>query len=409
MIRADGRWHAAGALVLAAACSSASQPASRADGPAPPRADAAVVADAAEASASIGDAAMMGPDGASYATEDCTASAAGSLLCNTLRALPQTIGETGLFPAAPDFGKRPAGMRLYQPDPELWSDGMGKERYVLLPRGTRIDNSKPDGWSFPIGTVLIKTFFDDGPDGRRPIETRLIRRTTDAFFEYEYAVYQWNPDGKDARLLDIDGDRRTPVSITLAKVDAGKAFTHQIPSRMDCGKCHDASAMATSTSIIGFDELRLNGKLPGAARTQLEELVAAGLFTNPLPATPARINEADPLLLRIKTFIAGNCVHCHNGRNPGIVDFRPDVLADNAIGKKADSSGTTAPAGWLRVIPGNPEMSILFVQTSRKVPTGLNPMPPIGVAIPEPQSLADLKSWICGLPGGPKTPLAACR
>jgi len=51
------------------------------------------------------------------ATADCTSAGAGSLFCDTLRALPRTIKETRLFPMAPDFTKRPASLREYAPDP----------------------------------------------------------------------------------------------------------------------------------------------------------------------------------------------------------------------------------------------------------------------------------------------------
>jgi hypothetical protein len=344
------------------------------------------------------------PNASPFATDECAPGLAGTLLCDTLRPLPREMAETGLFPAAPDFTTRPAGLRAYQPRPELWSDGLAKERYLLLPRGARIDNRKADAWVFPVGTVIIKTFFDDGPGGRRPIETRLIRRTTDPFFEYDFAVYRWDLDGRNATLLDIQGDRRTPVMVT---VGGGKPSSHEIPSRIDCGKCHEPNAAVAST-FIGFDELRLNWTLPGATRTQLAEMAALGVLMAPLPAAPAQINEPDPVLREVMSFVMGNCVHCHNG-SQGIVDLRPNVFVANTIGLAPDSPGTTAPAGWKRVIPGDPARSVLHVQTSRMVPIGLNPMPPVGVAVAEPTSLARMKAWICGLPGAPRPPLAACR
>jgi hypothetical protein len=335
---------------------------------------------------------------------DAAPAACASLACDTLRELPMTIKETGLFPAAPDFSQHPANVRAYSPSPELWSDGMAKERFIVLPAGKKIDNSKRDEWAFPVGTLLIKTFFSDGPNNtRKPIETRFIRKTTDPFFEYQYAVYQWNDAGTDATKLDIEGEHRTPVAITIK----GQTFMHVIPSQIDCGKCHEANGKVAQT-FIGFDELRLANKLPGAPATQLEDFAAAGFFTTAPPATPVQVTDPDPLLQRVKTFVTGNCVHCHNG-NDGIVDFRQNVFVANTVGKKADSPGTTPPANWLRVIAGNPDMSILYIQTTRKVPVGLNPMPPVGVAVAPVEPVADIKAWICKLQGGPTPPLAACR
>jgi hypothetical protein len=47
----------------------------------------------------------------------------------------------------------------------------------------------------PVGTVFVKTFFDDRPGASgttawRPIEIRLVRRTADPFAEFECAAYQ---------------------------------------------------------------------------------------------------------------------------------------------------------------------------------------------------------------------------
>ena len=327
---------------------------------------------------------------------DCTAAGPGSLLCNTLRPLPKTIKETGLFPGAPDFSKRPASLHEYLPDPPLWSDGLEKQRFLLLPEGSKIDNSDGKRWVFPVGTVFIKTFFDEGGAGgkTRPVETRFLRRIAgaDAFVEYDYAVYQWNADGTDASLLDIEG-KRTPVTITVKAL--GAPFAHDIPSRSDCGDCHKANAKVAST-FIGFDETRLNSRLTaGAPKTQLEDLAA--LFSAAPPAKPAEILDPDPRLQRIKRFVFGNCVHCHNGSR--VVDLHPELLVTNTVGKMADASGITPPAGWLRVVPGKPEMSILFVETRRTMlPAGLKPMPPVGVAVAQQEVVTDLKAWITALP-----------
>jgi hypothetical protein len=348
--------------------------------------------DAAAPEKDSGAADSAGPD-SGPATADCTAAGAGSIFCNTTGPLPKTIKETGLFPGAPDFSKRPASLREYVPDPPLWSDGLEKQRFLLLPQGTKIDNRDGKRWDFPIGTVFIKTFFDDGGAGHRPIETRIIRRIggPDAFDQYEYAVYKWNPEGTDAELLDLEAGR-TPVMITIKSL--GAPFTHLIPDRPDCEQCHASNGKVAQT-FIGFDELRLNSPGPTGAGKQLQDMAA--LFTQAPPAKPAEIADADARMLRIKRFAFGNCVHCHNGGR--LFDLHPEMLVANTVGKMADASGIAPPAGWLRVVPGKPEMSILFVETrATALPTGLKAMPPVGVAVPQAESVTDLKAWIMSLP-----------
>lgn len=301
---------------------------------------------------------------------------------------------------------------------------MGKQRFILIPKGKKIDNSAKD-WIFPVGTIFIKTFFDDsGPGGKpRPIETRLIRRVGDtgAFTEYDFYLYQWNADGTDANLLlsDMDGmagdvNKELLVPITIKRtengqpfsVNNGQPFMHALPSRKDCGDCHEENAKHAQT-FIGFDELRLNSKLTSAStKTQLQTFSDAGVFMMPVPAAPLTIKESDPTLLRVKRFVMGNCVHCHYGP-PGQFDQHPDVFVMDTVNKPTEAEGIVPPAGWLRVVPGHPEKSVLFVQVQRtNLPpppkgtgmSGLRAMPPVGVTIADQQAVSDIGAWIMSLP-----------
>jgi hypothetical protein len=349
---------------------------------------------------------------------DCT-TAPATLFCQPLGAMPTSIKPTGLFPSAPDLTQHPAGMLEYVPDPPLWSDGMEKQRFVILPTGMKIDNSDRKRWSFPVGTIFVKTFFDDsGPQAApRPIETRLIRATMNA--QYEFFVYRWNADSTDATLVlnDIEGDinAEIPVSITINRVvngepfmlNGGQAFDHVLPSRNACGLCHEQNGMVAQT-FIGFDELRLNSKLAAAStKTQLQTFADAGVFSMPVPTDPTTISDASDdggRMLRIKRFAFGNCVTCHNGE--GQFDLHPDVLATNTVGKPTEAQSVMPPDGWLRVVPGDPTTSVLYVQLQRTMlPPAidgkrLRAMPPVGLAdvAVEQTALKDVFDWIAGLP-----------
>jgi hypothetical protein len=349
--------------------------------------------------------------------EDCTATPK-SLLCDPVQKMPKSIKDLGIFPSAPDFSKHPARLIEYVPDPPLYSDGMEKQRFLLLPKGKKIDNTNRKVWMFPEGTVFIKTFFDDAAGGKlRPIETRFIR--TGGVFEYEFFVYQWNATGTDAALVvsDIDGDINKDVSVPITishmedgkmlTINGGQPFQHTLPSRQACGNCHEESGMVGQT-FIGFDEIRLNSKFPATApKTQLQQLGDAGIFTTAVPATPTAITDANPLLLRVKRFVFGNCAHCHNGRT--VFNMAPDVFVANTVGKMTEAQSVVPPKGWLRVVPGSPDTSVVYVQAERtKLPppvvvdgmeTRLRPMPPVGVAdIAVPvDAVADLRAWIMSL------------
>jgi hypothetical protein len=310
------------------------------------------------------------------------------------------------------------------PDPPLWSDGLEKERFIILPVGKKIDNSNPTAWLFPVGTVLVKTFFDDGGVGGkpRPIETRFIRRvgTETDFVEYDYYLYQWNAEGTDATLVldDRNGDDQfaPTVKVTIKRmvdgkpfvINNGQPFDHTLPSRSMCGDCHRQNGVAFQT-FIGFDQTRLNWTLKDAGKTQLQEFQDAELFTSkPKPGDPPppRITDPDPTLLKVKRFVFGNCVHCHNDKGM-VFDMHPDRFVMNTVGQMTMAQSVQPPKNWLRVYPGMPEMSVVFVQARRTplpMPTTaggsrLRPMPPIGVSdlAADPDGVDALRTWITNL------------
>jgi hypothetical protein len=82
-------------------------------------------------------------------TTSCKPDQPNTLFCKPTGAMPKTIKETGLFPSAPDFSKRDPSLHEFAPSPELWSDGMGKQRFLLLPAGMKINNTDPKRWEFP--------------------------------------------------------------------------------------------------------------------------------------------------------------------------------------------------------------------------------------------------------------------
>jgi hypothetical protein len=364
-------------------------------------------------------------DAAPMAMEDCTPQLPKSLFCDPLGDMPKTLKETGLFPGAPDLNKRSPSLYEYVPDPPLWSDGMEKQRLLLLPKGKQIDNTDRKKWAFPDGTIFIKTFFDDGGTGgkARAIETRFIRQNNGS---YQFYVYKWNADGTDATLVvnDLDGiggdlnaDMAVPITIKRTvdgkpfSVNNGQTFMHTLPSYQACGGCHTENNNGGAQTFIGFDEMRLNSKLtPTSTKTQLEELADAKLFTAPIPSPAATITDNSNdggRLLRIKRFVFGNCVHCHNGKS--YFDLHPDMFVANTVGKPTNSQSVMPPKGWLRVVPGSPSTSVLYVQVQRtmlpppmgtgSMMTRLRPMPPVGVAdvAADQAALADLNAWILSL------------
>src|SRR5690349_20362108 len=63
---------------------------------------------------------------------------------------PMLLSETGLYSDIATRTLAP-GDAPFDVGFELWSDGAEKQRWLLLPEGTAIDDSDVDRWSFPTG------------------------------------------------------------------------------------------------------------------------------------------------------------------------------------------------------------------------------------------------------------------
>jgi len=87
-----------------------------------------------------------------------------------------------------------------------------------------------------------------------------------------------------------------------------------------------------------------------------------------------------------------------------MLDLHPDVFVTNTVNVAAEGAGIMPPDDtWKRVVPKQPEISVLFVQARRApLPNGpgvqMRAMPPIGVAIAPADPIADIESWINSLP-----------
>jgi hypothetical protein len=77
------------------------------------------------------------------------------------------------------------------------------------------------------------------------------------------------------------------------------------------------------------------------------------------------------------------------------------------VNQPTEAQSVMPPDGWLRVVPGSPETSVLYVQMQRTMlpeplpgMNSLRPMPPIGLndLAVEPTSLQDVYDWISALP-----------
>ncbi len=293
-----------------------------------------------------------------------------TLFDDPLAELPESMDEVGLFRRAGDWDAVPAGVEPYAPAWELWTSGSIKRRHVFVPEGEQVLRVG-ERLDFPPGTLLFKTFLypEQGSDDLRPIETRLLRMNAEA--EWEYAVYAWD-DATSATLID----NTEPI-----EVDTPGGGVHTIPATLDCRGCHESAF----TFALGWDDVQLADAAPA--------LVDAGMLAaDAVRSSP--IAGEDDLTRDMLGSLYANCVHCHNGSDgpSSSFDLRPDVAVANMVDTPTDSSATAA---GIRVVPGRPEESILFLAVSGETEDPeVKDMPPMGVDVRDDASIELLRTWI---------------
>lgn len=305
-----------------------------------------------------------------------------SLVREPLQAFPQRLSQVGLYADGADVSRTTRDALAYEPGYPLWSDGGHKARFLVLPLDSAIEAESAEQYTFPIGTLLFKTFSyytPDSPERMLPVETRVLRLSESG---WQYEVYAWDEPGTDAHLLDL---RRSEARLVLS--DRGDEFEHHIPSRLECRQCHESA----SSPALGLNELQL------ARSGDLAAL--AGRITPRPPEQPLAIDSGNATTDEVLGYFFANCVHCHNGGNGAAssFDLRPDVALDNVIDRDTESS---ASAAGIRVVPGAPEQSVLYQAMSGTGGSEVKDMPPIGVALRDAEGIALVHHWITTLPSG---------
>jgi hypothetical protein len=370
------------------------------------------------------------------------------------REFPRTLSASGAFARTAGYHPDPA-LLPYEVNSPLWSDGASKERHIGLPGEATIGYSEDGAWSFPEGTVLVKSFSLGG----RRIETRFLTLQENEWIGYSYA---WNESGTDATLVDAKGMTRT---------HGGQSW--YFPSRSDCMVCHSRAG----SFVLGVNTMQLNrdGQLEGlerlgvfrvnlldhlraqeAAWMQIGELrrrakqkapalppelrdridaslfgfsgldplesalqlgwliarreVTAALekeprFTSRLPRRPERLRRLSdpydataPLDARARSYLHANCAQCHVEAGGGNSAFEVHVGTPAERLKMFDVRPLHDAFGIAEariVAPGDPARSVLYHRVTRRGP---GQMPPLASSRVDERGAELLRQWIASLP-----------
>jgi len=315
--------------------------------------------------------------------------------------IPALLSQTGAFV---DAGRQIPirGLIPYDLIVAFWSDGAVKSRWVAIPND-KVKFSPTGEWTFPKGTVFVKTFdlATDAahPEVKRRLETRILVCDSDG--GVYGADYKWRPDLSDADLLKTSLTEEIPVKSATGGV--GKQ-TWYYPSPQDCLTCHNARA----GGVLGLKTRQMNHAFlypSGVSDNELRTWNHLGLFSpdisgtdlSTLPTLAAPADETRSLEDRARSYLDANCSHCH--RPQGTVAYF-DARYDTPLDKQELIDGPVLIDQGIdrpRVIaPHDIWRSIAFMRVNT---VGDIKMPPIGRETIDARGVALLQEWIAGMPG----------
>jgi uncharacterized repeat protein (TIGR03806 family) len=326
--------------------------------------------------------------------------------------LPLLLSQTGVFTNTPNMS--PAGGLIpYQPNVPLWSDGALKVRYLSVPNhggiitpDEQIAFAPTNTWTFPAGTVFVKTFElqtnETNANSLMRLETRLLVRDINGAV---YGVtYKWRLDNSDADLLATSLTQNIPITTAIGV----RTQAWYYPSPADCLTCHTTPA----NYVLGVNARQLNGNLtyPATGNTdnQLRTLNRLGLF-NPafdeaaitnFEKLSALTNLTASLQDRARSYLDANCAQCHQPGGTGTTfDGRYDtpLASQNII--NAAVAGNLGYDNAHVVTPEDVWRSILYDRMNTV--DGTIKMPPLARNLIDTNAVAVMAGWINSLPGTP--------
>jgi uncharacterized repeat protein (TIGR03806 family) len=301
-----------------------------------------------------------------------------------------------------------AGVTPYDLNTPLFSDDALKARALFLPKGAVAQYDADNAFSFPDGTLLIKSFgFRDDLRKAQPavtwVETRLLIKSAAG---WRGVTYLWDAAQTEAT-LDEAGEVRD-----ISFVDAAGATQiahYLVPSAAQCTQCHSNSGVMAP---IGTKARNLNRSFTypdGTAQNQLTHWTSAGILAG-APADPAQVpalpvwNDAAHYSVdaRARAYLEVNCAHCHSAsgfaRTTGLF-LAASETSSTAIGicKPPVAAGPATGGNSFDVVPGDPDHSVLAYRLAAIAPSIA--MPLIGRSLVDTDGLALVRQWITALPG----------
>lgn len=278
----------------------------------------------------------------------------------------------------------------------LFSDYAIKDRFIRLPKNSKIGYTAEGVLDFPVGTYIIKFFSYKNEQGKQiMIETRMMYKEPSG--NWDVMNYLWNNEQTDAQKY-LTGSK---IPLTLKDNQGNNISTvYQVPNVNDCKRCHISNKKLIP---IGPKARNLNYTVHGQSQNQLTNWAAKGILTGlPDVNTIERLPDWQDgkkysLEERARAYLDINCSYCHtkggDAYNTGLF-LEYDQHDPNHIGIMKIPVSAGGGAGGLNydIVPGNADSSILHYRMNSTEPG--TAMPELNRTIIHKEGVALIREWI---------------
>jgi uncharacterized repeat protein (TIGR03806 family) len=320
----------------------------------------------------------------------------------------QTLEEYGVVEMDGGTVQTRAGVTPYDLNTPLWSDGAIKRRAVYLPKGQTATYDENNSFTFPTGTLLIKSFgFGDDLRKSQPVinwvETRLLIKTDSS---WNAVTYLWNDQQTEAKLF-LGGEVKDLTYLDAA--GASVSAHYLVPSGAQCAQCHASNGAMTALGPKARNLNRTYTYPDGSTANQLTHWTSAGILAgapvdpSTAPLLPVWNDSANYTVeQRARAYLEVNCAHCHSdggfARNTGLYLWSSEPQGTvTGLCKPPVAAGAASGNFPYDVVPGQPDDSIMTYRLASTTPSIA--MPQLARSVVDQQGLALVREWIAGLPG----------
>ena len=312
------------------------------------------------------------------------------------------LSAYGLWEGNPRDQRPAEGVIYYELATPLFSDHAEKLRFVKLPQGTSAVYASDDVFSFPVGTVIAKSFgFEDDSGSLHLLETRILEHLDEGWVGRPYV---WNDEQSDARLELAGGSFDVGKWLpSAARTGDGEPHTYLVPNANQCKACH--RTRGRTMLPIGPRAAQLNWELAyeDGRENQLERWSRLGALDREVDVAAAPsyphwdVPTSGTVDERARAWLEINCAHCHNPQGAArtsSLDLRVANTDPTTLGvfKSPVAAGRGSGNRLFSVVPGEPDRSILLYRLESLDPGVM--MPELGRSLVDHQAVDLIRSWI---------------